>query len=261
MKVSLSAVVQLLEFVENLGDRSTGVLSVEGPESGRLLIERGRICWAVSGCMQRRLAQLLCEHADLTPAKLDTIVNRCRASRAPFGEYLVNSGLISEEAFREVLLKHTTEALGRLGSGEPSSFVPHRHERYDARFTYAPGELLASVGAAIMPEAHKLGRMELEQTLDVDGRGAAFAEGAGRPVPVAIRGPVSAVGEVNQLGSWATRMARAALQADAAADLIWATTAKGTTAFVWRRHGLVCVGTASDARAFARAMVRLRQAS
>ncbi|MEM9188698.1 MAG: DUF4388 domain-containing protein, partial [Myxococcota bacterium] len=244
--VSIGDVVSLLEEVEKAAANGTDALSIDGRERGRILVERGRVCWAVSERMHRRLSEILCAYAMMTQEVLDRVVAQCRETSTPLGEMLVASGLMSEEAFRQVLLQHTTEAIARLGAGRAVAFEPHRHARYDARFTFSPGELMTSVGSTLMPDAGQIGDDELANAFDDGSLGAAFAQLPKRQavLPVAIRGEF-AVAQLRTLGEWARDILATARRVDPHARLAWGRTASGKTALAWEASGIVVLGLAA----------------
>lgn len=173
--------VSLLERVEQLTPGATGaLLCAAGSElAGTVLLENGRVCWASSARMRRRLTDLLLEQSrpPLDRARLEAVYRRGRDSGEPLGETLVTLGLVTRDGLRSALLRHSAEAMLSIAACDALSFafVEHRKRRYDATFTFPPAEVLASLGADSRRELADAAREELSRVLGSDGLGAAFS--------------------------------------------------------------------------------------
>ncbi|MDH5493770.1 MAG: hypothetical protein OEY14_17600, partial [Myxococcales bacterium] len=150
-------VMELLEAIDDLPDDATGALVFDRDDRryGAVLVEAGRICWAIAGNMHRRLTDLLLEEMPngLDPAGLKSFYKRCQARGEPLGQTLVAEGHLTPEAFRSVLCQHTAEALLRLGEGSFGVRRWHSHSRnqYEAKYTFPPAEILGAIGAQCEP--------------------------------------------------------------------------------------------------------------
>lgn len=209
-----SAVLPLIDTIDKLPPTATGayVFGPAGKPNGMILVERGRVCWAGASQMGHRLTDILRDRLleSVSPSALEDTVRRCRLESTPLGEALVANGLISSQGLREALRQHTSEALLHLGQAiESPTWLEHRRQRYDARFTFSPAELLASVGSTCMPELAEAARSEMEKTLRHGGGGLAFAwiGSADAPFPICeLRTSQLTVVDTIRLAEWAARM-------------------------------------------------------
>jgi hypothetical protein len=249
------AVLPLIEGIEDLSAASTGALvfTAQGRTEGTILVEKGRICWAATARMGHRLTDILRSRLDpeVGPRALEEIVRRCRDEGTPLGETLVASSLISSDSLREALRQHTSEAILFLAqrSGEPPTWLPHRKHRYDARFTFSPAELLASVGAVCLPDLAEQSRAEMDKLLRAVGKGGGGGGVAFTWVGVSatlfpiceIHGANFSVRETVDLGVWATRMLEMPLMLRAVPQLVTIVGAKGDAIVAWISEGIVYV--------------------
>ncbi|HEY0840141.1 MAG TPA: hypothetical protein VGD74_08145, partial [Vulgatibacter sp.] len=106
--------ILLLERVEAVGTEASGAL-IFG-DAGMVLVERGRVCWAVAADRQERLGTILREHchASVSQEVLDATFRRCQQEGRPLGESLLEQGLITSEALREALLRQSIEGIHSL---------------------------------------------------------------------------------------------------------------------------------------------------
>ena len=247
------AVLPLIEGIEDLSSASTGALvfGAHGKPEGTILVEKGRICWAMTARMGHRLTDILRSRLDpeVGPSALEAIVRRCRDEGTPLGETLVASSLISSEGLREALRQHTSEAILFLAQrgGAPPAWLAHRKHRYDARFTFSPAELLASVGAVCLPDLAEQSRAEMERLLrsvGSSGGGVAFTwVGVSATLfPICeIHGASFSVRETVDLGQWAARMLEMPLMLRAVPQLVTVVGAKGDALVAWISEGIVYV--------------------
>jgi len=257
-ETSAEAVVTLLEHVESVGAARSGVFTIAGTDGrGMVLVEEGRVCWASSREMRRRLTDLLCAEGS-DRATIEEVVQACRRDRTPIGEALLRAGVVTEGGLRAALLRHTSEAIAKLSGGESESFVPHRHARYDARFSFTPLELLTSIGASWHPEDEDRGRAELAQTLGEQGVGVAFVPRGKPMMPVASVAWTRTMRELLDFGRWATQLDAVARSVDERTRISCGLFDGRVQAFAWRRGGLLFAGFADDPRTLARALFRHR---
>lgn len=145
----------LLHFCERLAalpQQATGVLVLGAPEApvGRVLFERGRVCWAAAHSMSKRLTDLLC-HQHSPPIEAERVqraYEECVKHRKIFGEHLVETGVVTEDGLRRALRQHIAESMALLSDPAlPSSWFGREQQLYDARFTFSTGELIVNLGA------------------------------------------------------------------------------------------------------------------
>lgn len=200
--------IGLLERVEAVGVEASGALLFG--DAGMVLVERGRVCWAVAADRQQRLGTILREHchASVSQEALDATFRRCQEEGRPLGESLLEQGLITPGALREALLRQSIEGIHSLCQREGDvSWSDRRHARYDARFTFSPVEILGAMGAQLLPELSARAHANLARHLEGGGSGIAFTwpEWSARPVAIAsIEGESFGVQGVLRLGAWAT---------------------------------------------------------
>ncbi len=205
----LDCALPLLEQLTTLPADATGSLEFG---AGTVLVENGRVCWATSPRMRRRLTDLLCHQKSppLARGAVEAVVRACRASGRPFGEALVEAGLATAEGLRSALRQHVAESValiaGRESSLESAVWRPHTKQRYDARFTFSVAELLSTLGALEDVALAATARRWLKYAIAGAGRGVALAQlGQRRALPIGV---VAAddlgVSEVLELSDWAS---------------------------------------------------------
>lgn len=266
-----AAVLPIIEAIDKLPATSTGAF-VFGPSSqpdGTILIERGRVCFAIESRAGKRLTDIL--RARIGPAAsgsaLDDIVRRCRAEGTPLGEALVTSGIVSSDGFRDALRQQTSEAMLGLCQREqaPPVWIAHRRQRYDARFTFDAAELMASVGACCRPEFADRSRRELEIMLRPGGRGVAFMwAGASSSVLFPVgekRGSGFSAQETIALGRWAMHVLEAKLMQQSIPRLAAMLGPKGDSTVAWIAEGLVYVVLCDNPSSLAHVLGKRARAS
>src|SRR5262249_5872261 len=106
---------ELLHVFERVPSDASGALVREqsdGTMAGALLVEHGRVCWAMRRRYPRRLTDILADEQNtLSPAQLDEVFAMCRRERRPLGETLIERGMVSLPILHRALLRHTCEAL------------------------------------------------------------------------------------------------------------------------------------------------------
>jgi hypothetical protein len=253
----------LLDRVESMTEGSTGALMVGSDSDGVILVEAGRVCWAVAARMQGRMSDLLRSQADppLDGAALDRVFARCRAEGRPLGETLVADGLVTEEGLRAVLLQHTTEALVQISASDLSlvRWVEHRQRRYDARFTFSPVELLVHAAAVSAPVVAGRAAARLAWIVESGGSGAAFARFDG----VTRRRAVAQVGcdrlgirGVSELGEWMRNALGLCRAFDQGVDAVIAVTPEPRWLVAWRYDDIEYVAICDDPSAVACVVAR-----
>ncbi|MEZ4360058.1 MAG: hypothetical protein R3B48_07755 [Kofleriaceae bacterium] len=146
---------RVLERAEEMG---SGALMLKGPNNssiGAILIERGRLCWAVCNACPRRLSDILVEESSsLTNAQVTEVVRECRQTGVPLGETLLSRGMVSQEALHRALLHHTSVALDHLirADGEGWTWVAHTRQGYSPILTFSATEVLVEMTRLFEPE-------------------------------------------------------------------------------------------------------------
>lgn len=255
---NLDRLVAFLTELEGL-PRESGAYLFEG--DGMVLVEDGRVCWAVADDAERTLTMLLVERG-VDGETLRTLYRECKEEGRPLGETLVARGLVSADAFRTALLEHTAEAVYRLatsarrGRGE---WVPHKKKRYDATFTFGPLDLLFCAGRRHVPEEAEEGWATLRWYLGEEGMGIAFLSrrGAMPLLPLAAMGGVNLrMEDLVRIAAWAPR----ALAEAGDVDLCMVYWADRSGLATWRRGRLLFVADCPTPSALAWIAGRHRRA-
>jgi len=232
-------VLPLLAQLDALPSRATGALTFGG--AGAILLDEGRICWAVASPMKRRLTDLLRGQTEPpTPREtMEDIYVHCKTDATPLGQELLRRGLVTEDGLKSTLHQHNAEAIFLLSQGFEQligQWVEHRLQGYDAQFTFTTAQVLASVGAMRSPHAAGAAQAELERVLSMGGTGAAFVRErfTDAPYPVAlVRGDDLAAHDLVELGSWAVHQIDATEQFGDRCGLAWASFPNGASTVVW----------------------------
>jgi hypothetical protein len=157
----------------------------DGSVAGAMLVERGRVCWAMSQNYPRRLTDILIDEQDtLTYAQLNELFAMCRRDHMPLGETLVARGVVSLPMLHRALLRHTCEALDYLVREEasPWSWVAHSGYGYNPMLTFSPAEVLIGVRSIANPALAARALARLRELVRGDARGFAIERGAKIPL-------------------------------------------------------------------------------
>jgi len=206
----LANLVDLLAAVDDRPPSESGAFVIDTDDAlrGSVLVETSRVCWAQAPGRSARLRDLLRHHAEreLDDTDLDEAFALCRDENRPLGELLAERELVSDRGLRAALKQHTVESLIAQcdGSRAPATWVPHR-QRYHARFTFPPIELLAAAGAELYPTEAQGAEPGLEAVLPAARTAGSFAIGDDdEPVAVRVAGTATLpVRELIALGDWA----------------------------------------------------------
>ncbi len=265
---SAGAIHRLLLEVESHPSNTVGALVVErGSERvGAVLVERGRVCWAVAAKMPRRLSELLVSRSTgLDTSRLEDAYRRCRASGQPFGESLVDDGLISADGLRDALASHTIDGLAVLAGRRRDTrrrWLSRDDRSYDPRFTFSTVELAARAGALENASQAVRARAVLDATLPpgVSGASVYRRPGAGRPLLVAHAGfDADRLGCVDALCRWSiTTMDLCGVFANRV-NVATASLSNGATHVAWRDDALLHVAACRRAKALAKLLGRLHR--
>jgi hypothetical protein len=187
-----SRLVSLLDRVDRVATVSAGAF-VFGPDErpvGTILVEGGRICWAISRKMRRRLSDIVRHRSgeSVTSRSLEEIYEHCRTTGEPFGQRLVSSRILTAAELRKALEEQMAEAFAGLldeAAHEPR-WVPRLGHPYDAQFTFSSAEVLSFVGELRWGPVAAEAREELHRSLENGGIGVAAIAGGDSPVPLIV---------------------------------------------------------------------------
>jgi len=263
-----SVIQRFLIDVESVPRATVGALVVErgSKRLGAVLIERGRICWAVAAQMPRHLSHLLISRAEgLDEARLALAYDACRSDGRPFGEGLVESGLISAEGLRHALVDHTIDGLAALASerrGTTQRWLSREERSYDPRFTFSTVELAATAGAREHGDAAERSRSTLSAALPVGVHGAGVYRGddVARPLLVTHTGlDGEALTSVESLCRWGISTLDLCTVFTDRTTFATATLSSGSTRVAWCERDLVHVAVCRDTAAMAKLFRRLNR--
>ncbi|MBK6513972.1 MAG: hypothetical protein IPG04_07550 [Polyangiaceae bacterium] len=258
---SWANIAKILGACEHAPAGTSGALLIQTKNNeGSVFIEAGRICWVAATGLDRRLAHLLRErcHA-LSSETLEDVRQWCVNHQVPFGEALVNSGMLTERELRNALEQHSVESLLVLSTEpvETLRWVARSARNYDAKFTFSPIALLNSASIRDYPDAHHKASAHLARVLRGGGSGAAFIQ-AGEDVRcVAVHEVAWAIDDLLEIGRRAcTAHGLAEIVMNGARALIVAQPTGGAVT-VWRRESIVYVAVGRDAGALSIKMAAL----
>ncbi len=163
----------------------------DGSMLGAVLVERGRVCWAVCNECPNHLTDLLvAESTTLTSSQVSALVAECRRDHVPLGETLLSRGLISQPVLHRALLRHTCEAFDHLLRDDsiPWSWVDHAHAGYDPLLTFSPIEILVGLQTLVNPEGAARAKAKLDEAMSAGLRGFAIERTHGVRAPIAQHG-------------------------------------------------------------------------
>lgn len=201
------------------GDRPVGLVLMEG----------GRVCWALSQGLEQRLTDLLVEQQGLARSLVETIYRDCRERRLTLAEGFVARGALSRQAFERVMMQHTAEAFRGLARLRPTDaqWLPHRRGGYEPSVSFAVGRVLAH--AVCLSSGVDAEALERELAAGVGERDWAVAFGRESSLPLGVVGePPGGVDELLDLGRWAHGAFGTATQAGLSPRALTASMSGGT---------------------------------
>lgn len=251
---ALATAARVLLELEELGADATGafVFRARDRASGAMLVERGRVCWVGANGLQRRLTDLLIQETQPAPDRREIakLFEQCRRDGRPLGERLVEAGMVHPDGLRRALLQHSVEAMILLAASPDARhlWVPHRSQRYDAAFTFAPAELMATVAEAVLSDLTAQGRAELDTMLGGEGVGVALerAGGTAAPLVVAQVAAGASVRALVELAAWAAGALDLGSAVVPRSSLFVGARSDGSTFFAWRRGSLLFGAACSE---------------
>ena len=262
---SVRALGELLELVHELPDGATGELVVgeEDAPLGAIFVERGRVCWAAARGLGRRLIDLLTRTSarPLDPLAVESLYRRCRETRTPFGERLVQEGLIASDELRAALRRHTLESCALLSASQARTrWFPRPRGGYNPAFTYSTAELVVSAGAARDCLRAEVARQELQRVASKRLCGLAFARDAGFAEPTAIAALDAddmKPRTLSAIGRWSADALDVASAVTRKVRFHVVSTAGGHAALTWERDAVAYVALLADHGSLSRALVAL----
>lgn len=242
----LHALRDMLERVETLPEEACGALlfSDSGNRKGTLYVEHGRICWAVARGMGRRLTDLVLGEAasGITHTQMEALYKACRVDGRPWGQTLVEQGVIEPAGLRLALAKHTAEALSAMSqwSRPTCHWLDRGQVSYDAMFTFSTPEIAATVGASRHAGARAERLAELRALVPEGAFGAAYPwpESERDQLPIAVVGAdARPVETVIDLGKWAHNQLELARAMAQECSPVTAVSAAGGAVVAWTTAG------------------------
>ncbi len=245
----LRSIRALLEYIEALPVDATGALEFV---QGRVMLEKGRFCWAVCGQPRRRLTDIL-RHQTSPPLAhelLEAVVAEARAKALPIGEAFVRSGHVTAEQLGASLRQHVAESICALAANAtPSGWADASPKGYSPRFTFSAVQVLASVGALRAPETARQARAQLRRTLAPEAHGVSFIRDPGSAGPLilaATRCDVFTTRQLEALCEWSMGLLDASSAVASGITFATATWHTGAAIAAWQEaeitHVAVCEG-------------------
>lgn len=243
-----STLVAALARVESIDPAASGILSFGAPPFGAIFVDRGRVCWVAADGLQRRLRDLLRQHAAIPDAALDLVYERCRREGRLLGETLVAEGWLAAPALEAALRWHSAESLVTLcASPAPLTWSP-RPDGYHPDVSFAPLDVLAEVVARVAPTDAATAAAELTG-LDAPGLQVAVfaAEPSGEALrPVAFRSDAGSIDALITMSGWARALPLASRELGVEPRLALACTSAGDSVLGWWRHDLLFTAVPRD---------------
>lgn len=258
---------EVLSRIDELGkseESATGALVFSALEQdlGAILVEKGRVCWAMARGLNARLTDIL-EHsfnASFDRELVDRMIQECRENNQPFGEYLVARGIVTSLGLRSALRQQTVEAIASIAAvGASPRWLPHKNRTYNPDYSFSTAELLAALGLMRKRDLADRARAGILQ-MDLGAiTCAAYArDGGGQPLLVDLQeqAPLT-IAQVHQLA----RLAQTQLDVGAVMSpqlrLAVGSNGRGQSVVSWQEKDLMfvalCPDTLSMARLFTKA--------
>jgi len=175
-----ATVLEVFRAIETVPTTACGALvrrRDDGATVGAVLVEHGRVCWAISDRQTRHLTDALAEATGtLSRDQLNELFAECRAGQLPLGETLIARGLVALPVLHRTLLRHTCEAIEAMARDGSSTWawVEHRGRGYHPMLTFCPAEILVGVSEIEEPARAHAAAARLRATLRDGERGLAL---------------------------------------------------------------------------------------
>lgn len=261
--------LDVFERLDVVKPGSTGAFFYGDPKDpvGTVLLDEGRVCWAVARGMRHRLTDLLREESvsAVDEAKIKSIYNVCRQERRPLASALVEEGVVSHEGFRNVIRRHTTEAMLEIGAtGEQRrSWIERRRGHYASKVSFSSLDLVLCVGELLFVDQAEEARAHLDDIVPAQARGIAFMRTEGRAgvMPIAgLRSTDIKVRDAGAMGKWAMSAISGVALLGAERPSVSVTGAGGESLVAWARGPMIFTALSDDRGARAWMEVQLARA-
>lgn len=256
-----SALFDIIERVESLPGDACGAFVLTGAESekGTVYVECGRVCWAAVRGMGRRLTDLVLREADtkISIEDIEGLYQSCRVEGSPWGQTLVERGIVSPDGLRNALGRHTAEAIAAVTNFAQlrCHWLDRGNASYDAMFTFDMVEVGAWVGSLRHRDHRKPALGQLEELVPVGTFAAAYVWPDTRidELPIAVvSSSERSVATAIELGRWAHNQLQLAEAVAERCSPVTAIAADGQAIVTWKiEHGYcaaICESFATMAR-------------
>ncbi len=239
---SASGPCQLFSWVAALGADACGAMRLHQDSRlvGTVYVEKGRVCWASTPTLRRRLTALLKQRTGgFDEDVVEDIIRWCGRTGEPFGEALVKSGTLSAAGLCSALRQQTAEAFADICSRGSLrvAWVPNRRS-YDATFTFTATDILTEQGRLAAPEVAKQAQEHIQRLLKSGGAGVACAHGRSQLPIASIRTEDWSARKLELVASWAKRLVSATSK-----GIVGATSCHGRALVAWRYGDVVYATT------------------
>ncbi|MCK4508245.1 MAG: response regulator [Desulfuromonadales bacterium] len=159
---------ELIEIIVSESAKNEGgeIIVKSDKDSGRVHLINGEIAWIMATTMKETLYSELIEKAGLDSSDLQRVFDECKLNGKNFGETVIEWGLIPRENFRQILLRHTSNALAEILLWEDSQMIfVNSNRTYNSVLTFKPEEVFTDMSNAspgkIKPKKFTSKRMDI----------------------------------------------------------------------------------------------------
>lgn len=174
-------VLRQLERIEKLSGQASGAYVVRDSKQqvcGTICVEHGRLCWAAAKGLASRLTARLCDLdvGDYRRSALHRLYRQCMDEQLPLGATLVQSRMVTEEAWRKALVQHTAESLLQLSPllAVTPAWLQHDSGTYHSPLSLDGVEAAVCIGGLLHQGARERATQEFVQVLPPGVFAAAF---------------------------------------------------------------------------------------
>lgn len=269
LSCDLSALFDIVERVESLPEEACGafLFTDRDAKKGMIYIERGRLCWAVVRGMGRRLTDLVLREAsrDISLENIEALYQSCRVEGRPWGQTLVEQGIVDPDGLRTALARHTAEGLSAItGFRQAScSWLDKGDASYDAMFTFDAAEMGALIGGLRHKGWQPVAFDELRRLVPPNTFAAAYVwpESNGDHLPIAIVGSVDrSLTTAIDLGKWAHNELQLGQAVSRGCSPVTAITAAGQAIVTWTSEFGYCAAVCESFPILARTLSNMSRA-
>lgn len=159
---------ELIEIIVREAGKNEGgeIIVKNGKDSARVHLVNGEIAWIMVTTMKENLSSELVEKAGLDRSDLQRVFDECKIEGKNFGETVIEWGLISRGDFRQILLRHTSNALAEMLLWEDSQMIfVNSKQKYNSTLTFKPEEVFAEIDSVY--HRRKESKKTANQTLNI----------------------------------------------------------------------------------------------